>query len=323
MIQNIYMKYLINIILLIISKVLQSQCNVINAGNDITLNCNDCQTLNATYTQTASTTSYLITSIPYNPLPYTTGNIYNIAVDDIWSQPINLPFEFCLYNQSYSQYVIGTNGIISFNIAYSNFYCPWGFSNPIPTSTMTPPPGFPRPMIGLYHDIDPSLGGQVRYGVTGSYPCRKLVISYNDIPHFNCPLLRSKFQIILYELTNIIEIHIERKQTCGSWNGGKACLGIQNAAGTLASSPVGRNTSNYTINTPEAWRFTPNGSINSFFRWLDGSGNYITNNTQLLVCDSGMYISEVSFNCGSTIIEYYDTVNVGSTPYNLPNIHSN
>ena len=318
MIQPIYMKYLISIILLIISNAIQSQCNVVNAGNDITLNCNNCQTLTATYEQTRVTDSYLITPIPYSPLPYTTGTIYNIAIDDRWSTTVNLPFEFCFFNQTYTQYVISTNGVISFNLGYSNQFSPWAFTASIPTAAAN----FPRSMIGLYHDIDPSLGGEVRYGVTGVYPCRKLVVSFNDIPHFSCSQQRSKFQIILYELTNVIEVHVERKQTCNTWNGGRACLGIQNTAGNTAYAPAGRNTANYTINTPEAWRFTPNGVVNSVFSWLDSNGNFITDNSQIVVCDSGSYIAEVIYNCGSNIIEYYDTVNVDTNTYNLPIIHS-
>ena len=316
------MKYLISIILLIITNLLQSQCNVVNAGNDITLDCSDCQTLTANYTQTRATNAYLITPIPYNPLPYNLGTVYNINIDDRWSNVINLPFEFCFFNQTYTQYVIGTNGIISFNTAYTGLYCPWPFTVPIPNNNPNPPPGFPRPMIGLYHDIDPSLGGEVRYGITGVYPCRKLVISFSDVPHFNCPIQKSKFQIILFELSNIIEIHVERKQTCGSWNGGRACLGIQNAAGNIAYAPAGRNTANYTINTPEAWRFSPNGVVNSVFSWLDSSGNIVGNSPQIVICNPNSYIAEVKYNCGSNTIEYYDTVNVGINTYDLPIIHS-
>ena len=319
MIQNTSIKFLINIILLVTTSNLYSQCNVINAGNDITINCNNCEFLNATYTQTRYTDSYLVTSIPYNPLPYNTGVIYNIAIDDRWSSVITLPFEFCFFNQTYTQYVISTNGIISFNTGYANNFSPWSFNAAIPTNTAN----FPRPMIGMYHDIDPSLGGEVRYGISGIYPCRKLVISFNDIPHFNCPLLKSKFQIILYELTNIIEVHVEKKQTCNNWNGGRTCLGIQNNAGTIAFTPPGRNTSVYTINQPEAWRFTPNGAVNSVFRWLDANGNILSNFSQILVCDENLYIAEVLYNCGLTTINYYDTVNVSVTTYNLPNIYTN
>jgi hypothetical protein len=76
-----------------------------------------------------------------------------------------------------------------------------------------------------------------------------------------CNTQRSTFQISIHEFTNIIEVHILKKQTCAIWNGGRACLGIQNNAGTLAAFPPGRNTSVYTLNTAEAWRFTPNSPV--------------------------------------------------------------
>jgi hypothetical protein len=251
--------------LLLISNLLLSQTPSINilGGNDTTI-CGDIS-LNLTCdldTITCSTTIYSISSIPYNPFPYTTGTIYDIAIDDRWSQVINLPFNFCYFGQQYNQYVIGTNGIISFNLAYANLYCPWPFTNTIPTNNPNPNPGFPRSMIGLYHDIDPSIAGEVRYGVVGTAPYRKLVVSFNQVSHYNCPLPISTFQIVLHEFTNIIDIHVLRKQTCGSWNGGRACLGIQNTAGTIGYAPPGRNTANYTINNAEAWRFSPNGSVN-------------------------------------------------------------
>lgn len=292
------------------SESLLSQCAFIDGGQDFQLNCTDpCTTVVGNFTPTYQTNTYIISSIPYNPNPYNVGTLYSIPIDDRWSGVINLPFTFCFFGVEYNQFVLGTNGIISFNLAYANLYCPWPFTNPIPTANAAPPPGFPRPMIGLYHDIDPSVAsdptepcqpncGEVRYGVYGNYPCRKFVVSFNDIPHYNCNLNRSKFQIVLYELTNIIEIHIERKQTCGSWNGGRACLGIQNGAGTVAFSPLGRNTGNYTILTPESWRFSPNGPIASFPTWLDQSGTVLSNTNILNHCFSdGQYTFRVNFTC--------------------------
>ena len=176
-------------------------------------------------------------------------------------------------------------------------------------------------MIGLYHDIDPSVAsdptepcqpncGEVRYGVYGSYPCRKFIISFNDIPHYNCNLNRSKFQIILYEITNIIEIQVEKKQTCGSWNGGRACLGIQNGLGTIGYAPPGRNTGNYSIFIPEAWRFSPNGPISSFPSWVDPNGLIVSNTNTLTDCFiPGQYKFMVNYNCPQNQI-LFDNVNV-------------
>jgi hypothetical protein len=303
-------KYLLFLLLTLYGYGVKGQCFSIDAGNDLQFYCNDpCSTLVGNYVQTFETNTYTISSIPYNPNPYNVGTLYSIPIDDRWSGVLNLPFTFCFFGNQFNQFVLGTNGVISFNLSYANLYCPWPFTATIPNANAAPPPGFPRSMIGLYHDIDPSVAsdptepcqpncGEVRYGVYGNYPCRKFIVSFNDIPHYNCNSLRSKFQIVLYELTNVIEIHVEKKQTCGSWNGGRACLGIQNGAGTIGYAPVGRNTANYTIVNPEAWRFSPNGPVSSSPKWLDQNGNIISNNNILNYCfNSGTYTFRVDFTC--------------------------
>jgi hypothetical protein len=302
------MKQILFILGFLWATVSYSQCAYLTAGPDLQLDCTDpCTTITANFLPIRETSSYTVSSIPYAPVPYATGTIFPIAIDDRWSSVLTLPFSFCFYGQTYNSYLIGTNGVISFNQSYANLYCPWPFTLPIPNSNAIPPPGFPRPMIGLYHDIDPSLGGEVRYGIYGSYPCRRLVLSFFNASHHNCPIQRSTFQIILYEFTNIIEVHVERKQTCGSWNGGRACLGIQNAAGTVASFPVGRNTANYTINTPEAWRFTPSGPIISSFSWMNGfTGSSYTS----CYGNDSTLVAQLSYNCGGIPFFLRDTVNV-------------
>ena len=314
------MRYLILFCFIFLTKINYSQCVFLNAGPDQNLSCLDtCTTLVANYSVFNGTNSYNIISIPYNPFPYNIGSLYSIPIDDRRSGIINLPFNFCFFGQQYNQFVLGTNGVISFNLSYSGLYCPWPFINSIPTNWPNPSPGFPRLMIGLYHDINPLTGGEVRYGLSGTYPCRTFLISYNNVPHYNCPLNISKFQIILYELTNIIEIHVERKQTCGSWNGGRACLGIQNNPGTIGYAPPGRNTGNWTINTPEAWRFSPNGPISSSFRWTDINGNFISSLSSINICDqtTTKYISVIE-NCGvlvkDTVQLNFINININTGP---------
>ena len=313
------MKLIFLNLVFLISILAKSQCAMVDGISIGSVVCNTpCVNLIANYSISNQTNAYSIQSIPYNPNPYTNGTLYTIPIDDRWSGVINLPFSFCFFGQTYNQFVLGTNGVISFNLAYSNLYCPWPFTNTIPTNWPNPVPGFPRPMIGLYHDIDPSVAsdptepcqpncGEVRYGIYGNYPCRKFVVSYNNIPHYNCPLNKSKFQIILYEFTNIIEIHVERKQTCGAWNGGRACLGIQNGLGTIGYAPFGRNTGNWTIlNTPEAWRFSPIGPPTSQFGWYDMLGNLLSNSPSFQVCptSTSQYVARIT-NCG---ISLSDTV---------------
>jgi hypothetical protein len=243
--------------LLLISNLLFSQAPSINilGGNDTAICGNISLNLTCAFDTTVlKTNTYSVQSIPYNPFPYTTGILFPTPVDDKWSPIQTLPFTFCFYGQSFTQYILSTNGIISFNLTYANAFSFWTLNNPIPTSAVN----FPRSMIGLYHDIDPTLGGTIRYGVVGVAPYRKLVVSFSNVAQYSCSASKSTFQIVLHETTHIIDIHVFRKPSCVIWNNGRACLGIQNNAGTLAAFPPGRNTSSYNITVAESWRFSPN-----------------------------------------------------------------
>lgn len=308
------------IVLLLLCNSIYAQCPFINLGPDIDVICDDnCQSIIADYSVLRQSDTYLVASIPYNPLPYNFGTLYDIPIDDRFSGIINLPFDFCYMNSIYNQCVISTNGFVTFNLAYANTFSAWAFNAAIPTNGGN----FPRSMIGMYHDIDPSVGGEVRYGVYGEYPCRRFVVNFYNVPHFACNNLISTFQIILYELTSVIEVHVLRKQSCNTWNGGRTCLGIQNNAGTIAFSPPGRNTSVYTINQPEAWRFSPNGVVTSTFQWYNTNNNNpiydncYTSDTTLVGVLSG--------SCGSTNFMIYDTINVNyiSVPILLEPINHN
>jgi len=259
-------------------------------------------------TTVLGTNSYSVQSIPYAPFPYITGTLLPIPIDDRWSPVQTLPFTFCFYGQPYTQYVLSTNGIISFNLAYAGAFSPWAFTALIPTNAAL----FPRSMIGLFHDIDPSITGTVRYGVTGTFPYRKLVISFSDVAHFQCNTQKSTFQISIHEFTNIIEVHVLKKQTCVIWNGGRACLGIQNNAGTLATFPPGRNTSLYTLNTAEAWRFKSNSPVPPPSWYVNGVLIYVGFNL------SGNFIAPTTievrnqYNCPNILIS--DTIFITEQP---------
>lgn len=313
---------LLFILLFCIPFTLKAQCPFVNAGTDSLLPCNiNCTILEASYLKTYSTSSYNVSSIPYIPYSFTIGTLYNVPVDDVWSPILTLPFNFCFYNQVVNQYVFSTNGVVSFNLAYANATSPWAFSASIPTNAAL----FPRSMIGLFHDIDPSIGGTVRYGIQGVFPCRKLVLSFLTVPHYQCNTQTSTFQIVLYEITNIIEIYVQRKQTCIPWNGGRACLGIQNNTGTLAAFPSNRNTSVYTINISEAWRFSPNGPETSIFKWYNSLGNVISQNTTSNICTltDDYYTAQVTYNCGTSPITLIDSINIILNTVSLPILTTN
>lgn len=264
-------------------------------------------TLTAHVFHVGYTNTYTVSSIPYNPpYPFTAGTPIALTQDDYFGPVVNLPFDFCFFGQSYNQLVVGANGIISFDLSTANQSCPWSFSASLPSTSL-----FKNAIFGAYHDIDPSVCGNFRYGVLGSYPCRTFVMNFDQVCHFSCNSIKSTLQVVLYEGTNVIEVHILNKPTCSSWNSGNCVIGIQNAAGTVAFVPPGRNTGPWST-TNESWRFTPNGTPTYNVAWFE-NGAPIGNSLQVnrFVDHAQEYVCIVTYNtCNGNQMIFRDTVRV-------------
>ena len=117
-------------------------CPSVDAGNDQSHNCSsNCVTLTATAFQTGGTSDYTVSSIPYvPPFPFTGGTQLFLGIDDEFSPAIPLPFTFCFYDNSYNQVVVGTNGVLTFDLSVATGFCEWDFFAPIPTPG--PPPSW-------------------------------------------------------------------------------------------------------------------------------------------------------------------------------------
>ena len=181
--------------------------------------------------------------------------------DDSWSGVVNIGFPFSFYGNNYSQCVIGSNGLVSFNLANANGYCPWalGGIGPLPNA------GFAaaRNSIMLtYQDINPSLGGQIQYQTIGTAPNRRFVVLYKNIFMFSCTSQCNYMAIVMYETTNVFELHIGNKPQCNGWNGGLAIQGSENNPGNLAHITPGRNNSQWGANQ-DGRRFTPTAPNNT------------------------------------------------------------
>lgn len=303
-------------------------CLSIDLGPDIALpECYDpCQTLELTADvfETGLPTSYEVQSIPYNP-PYslTAGTQFSINVDDVWSGLINLPFNFCYFGTNYNQCVVGSNGLMSFNPAYASGFCPWEFTATCPSAALPL-----NSIFGVYHDIDPSVCGTARYAVLGAEPCRVFVVNFTDICHYEdpwlfdpCNNLESTSQIVLYETTNVIEVYVQDKPTCFSWNNGNALVGIQNANGTAGYVAPGRQTGPWTASN-EAWRFVPNGTPNFEVNWYTQADGLIGTGTTIEVCPSDAsqtYAAEAVYTrCDGSEIVVEDFVTVTCAIVLLP-----
>ncbi len=267
--------------LLFFSFIAQSQsCFKDFAGTDTTTNCgNSCITFKTTVPDIKTSETYNVAPIPYAPFAYTSASgteLSSLYVDDVYSDSIDLPFPFCFYGATYQKCVIGSNGIITFDIVTNantdNAYLLErnGRAQPIPYAGGTPNNSFdlyyPRACImGPYHDINPNQSPsdrKIEYRTEGVAPCRRFIVSFYQIAHYGCNGGSvSTVQIVLHELTGIVDIFLEDKPIAcnNATNDGLAILGMQNWDRNQAVEVPGRNCTSWSA-TNEGWRFTPDGA---------------------------------------------------------------
>jgi len=248
-----------------------------------------CVDLTADFVDLRNTTTYEVSAVPYAP-PYlfTDGTLLPIAQDDIWGPVTNLPFDFCFFGVNSQQVRVGDNGVVSFEPQPDNLM-PWAFTQTIPNNIAENL--FPHNAIyGVFQDTNTGTSTQpfgVRYGVVGQAPCRAFIANFYNLAQFSCnaDVGLQTSQIVLYETSNIIEVYIKDRTVCAGWNSGSGLVGVQNAAGTLAYTPPGRNTGAWEAHN-EGWRFTPNGDSDVEFTWLQGTTPIGNGATDVQVCFS-------------------------------------
>ena len=243
--------------------------------------------------------TYTVEQIPYNP-PDTSFYInYNpttdannplkkklaISSDDAWAPSyVNIAFPFYFFGIRKNKFLLGDNGIVTFATpaGYSGgggcsfatiTALPW--PNAVPTSTSAsgslPSPDLMRDAIyGVYEDTYTGSGGQymsgnqgIYYGVLDDYPCRKIIASWNEIPIYNNSDKRQSYQMVCYEGSNIIEIHIKKRE-----NGKTGIIGIQNATGQPQQRGDPGDPNMYVANGSPA-AFCPSGYTGTFSNRLD------------------------------------------------------
>ena len=179
--------------------------------------------------------------------------------DDVWSGQVPIGFSFNFYGTNYSTCAIGSNGLISF--APVSGYCPWSLAGvpPLPTAAL---PSARNSIMIAYQDLNPATAGQVQYQTIGTAPNRKFVVLYKNVAMFGCTTQCNYLAIILYETSNIFELHIGNKPICGTWNGSLAVQGSENNPMTVAHITPGRNVSVWSANQ-DGRRFLPTSPSNT------------------------------------------------------------
>lgn len=216
---------------------------------------------------------YSASSITYSFTSFS-GNLTPTTDDILFNNTVMFGFPVCYSGgQFWGGYIAANCAFVLDavpcvpNIQTNTFAAPnvatgWQITQPAPNSSEPPR----NAILAPWHDIYPPAGGIIQYTTVGTAPNRVFIASWENIPLFSCTTLTNTSQIKIFETTNIIEIHVGRKQTCTSFNNGQAILGLHNYNGTVYTPPVNATAHNAALNpatnhwsiTNTAYRFTPN-----------------------------------------------------------------
>jgi len=322
-------------------------------GAVINFACNQiCSTLVFPFPHLKSSSDYTLVPVPYQPYPYSTVTGSEDAAlyfDDKYSRFLFLPFEFCFYDTLFSRAVVGSNGLMTFELAVTSCDNSWPIPQPIPfagsLSCANPAIAYyPRSSImAAFSDLDPTAAAspadrKIQWEVVGTAPCRKFVISYYHIGVFGVPLAsctspQNTFQIVLHESTGLIEIFFEQKLCASSTNSpGNGIFGMQNWARDKWISAPGKNKAFWTeANT--GYRFVPSGGASRYMvsELVNMSGTVVatadTSTTTAGVLDlsftnfcpptgSNQYVVRTTFStCGNPTasLTILDTISINRT----------
>lgn len=184
------------------------------------------------YTLTASPPYLVNPSGTFSPLSGT-GTGVSLG-DDAVSTNLPIGFTFDFFGITYTDFYISSNGFISFQ----------NDGNGCCSGQAVPNGGAPNNLIAFaWSDLNPNDGGTIDYLTVGVAPNRILVVNINGIPHYGTGGGTTvTAQILIYEGSNIIEIHTTDAQS----DGGIITQGIENFDGTIGYSVPGRNAADWT-----------------------------------------------------------------------------
>lgn len=203
------------------------------------------------------------------------------VADDIFSDTVDIGFPFSYFGETYTKCLVSPNNFISFDLGFANNQSLFYYGGALNAGQLDKAILFP------FQDLDITQGGSIRYMTVGQAPNRRFVVEFCKIPYFFCANSGqvAQNQLILYEGSNVIEMHIKGNSCANGWIGSPhapAIQGIRNDATDIFVPGRGPNNAPWTISTPEGRRFTPQGSTYQITNvsyapvpfLLPNSGNY-------------------------------------------------
>lgn len=239
--------------------------------------------------------------------------------DDSHTGVVDMGFNFEYYGNIYNQCVISSNSYITFDISTANGGSQWAINAAAPSPTFN----VNNKIMFPWQDTNPgtpnSSGspGTVSSVTCGVAPNRRFVVTYDAIAMFSCTTLEFTNQLVLYETSNRIEMHIESKPLCTTWNGGAAIQGLENIDGTVGHIVPGRNfPTQWSVNN-DGYEFVPDGlggytvnaipydpepvTTNNNLLWYDENGNNLGSDPTITVSpnQATWYYCEWDYPCNN------------------------
>ncbi|HQQ94049.1 MAG TPA: T9SS type A sorting domain-containing protein [Bacteroidia bacterium] len=235
--------------------------------------------------------NYAMAPIAFTTFPSGGTNVVPLlspTQDDGITSPVSIGFNFDYYCTTYSTVLICSNGFIQLDIGSPPNLA---FANP---AQNFPDPTSPNGIIALnMGDLDPGMGGSITYTTVGTSPNQMFIVTFSNVPMWNYNSSTNTGQIILYEGTNIIEIHTGAVNVSNtSFYAGTQ--GIENASGSMGSVVPGRAVTTWS-------------AANSAYRWAPytpAPPNSLTGNTVLCEGAQGLYQASPMSGASSYVWAY-------------------
>jgi len=233
--------------------------------------------------------------------------------DDVHTGVVNMGFNFDYYGNTYNQCVISSNSYITFDLTQASGGSQWSITAAAPSATSA----CNNKIMFPWQDTNPGVSGTVSSVTCGIAPNRRFVVTYDAVAMFSCTTLEFTNQLVLYETSNRIEMHITSKPLCTTWNGGAAIQGLENATGTVGHIVPGRNFPTQWSVTNDGYEFVPDGiggytvnaipfdpepvTTNNSLTWYDDQGNNLgtANSITVSPTQATWYYCEWDYPCNN------------------------
>ena len=118
---------------------------------------------------------------------------------------IALPFGFSFFDTDFFQLKVSRKGFLTFNTGLGGNYN-------YPNQPLGTPGLPPNSIMAPYAYI--SNSGEIRTATLGEAPCRRFVISWENLPQTGCSANELVTQVVLHETSNVVEMHIGQFTSC-------------------------------------------------------------------------------------------------------------